>query len=99
MKGARVEAERQRQLRDTVAPDEMDAADWIGLDVVSVDGTRIGAIAGCIESPAHDILEIETADGQNLLLPAIDETVESIDLETRCVVIGNVETFGIRDAN
>ncbi len=97
MKNATVEIERARRTR---APrDEMSAEDWIGLDVVSVDGTRIGVIAGCIVSPAHDILEIETPDGQQVLLPAIEQTVESIDLDTRCVVIGSIEGFGISDAN
>lgn len=99
MKGAGVEAERQRQRRDAVAPVEMEAADWIGLDVVSVDGTRIGAIRGCVESPAHDILEIKTPDGRALLLPAIERTVESIDLDTRIVTVGDIAPYASADAN
>jgi 16S rRNA processing protein RimM len=97
MKNATIEIERARRTRAT--RDEMSAEDWIGLDVVSVDGTRIGVIAGCIESPAHDILEIETPDGREVLLPAIEQIVESIDLDARCVVIGSVEGFGISDAD
>ena len=97
MKNATVEIERARRTRAT--RDEMSAEDWIGLNVVGVDGMRIGIIAGCIESPAHDILEIETPDGREVLLPAIEQTVESIDLDARCVVIGSVEGFGISDAD
>lgn len=97
MKHAAVEIERQR--RDAVAPVEMDAADWIGLDVIGVDGTRIGVISGCIESPAHDIVEIETPDGQQLLLPAIEQTVESIDMETQTVTVGDIAPYVISNAD
>lgn len=97
MKGGAVETEQAR--RRTAATAQMDAADWIGLDVLGAAGDRIGVVTGCIESPAHDILEIETPDGQEVLLPAIAETVESIDLDTRCVTVGDIGPYVIRDAD
>ncbi|NUM56218.1 MAG: hypothetical protein HUU46_21475 [Candidatus Hydrogenedentes bacterium] len=97
MKGATVDTERRRT--ESVAPAELDAADWIGLNVVGADRARIGVITGCIESPAHDILEIETPDGRQVLLPAIEQTVESIDLETRTVTVGDIAPHVISDAH
>ena len=97
MKNATVEIERARRTR--AARDEMSAEEWIGLDVIAADGTRIGVIAGCIESPAHDILEIETPDGREVLLPAIEQTVESIDLETRIVTVGDIAAYVSSDAD
>ena len=99
MKGANVDVERQRQRRDAVAPGEMAAEDWIGLNVIGADGACIGTVRGVIDSPAHDILEIETPDGRELLLPAIIQTVESIDLETRTVTVGDIAPYGIADAD
>lgn len=97
MKGAAVESEKPP--RKPAAPKEMAAEDWIGLDVIGADGSSIGVIRGCIESRAHDILEIETPDGKQLMLPAIEQTVESIDLETRRVTVGDIAPYVISNAD
>lgn len=96
MKGASVDVERAG--RRAAVPGEMDAADWIGLEVVNVSGARIGSIRGCIESRAHDILEIDTPGG-TVLLPAIEQTVESVDLEARRVTVGEIAPYVIGDAD
>ncbi|MBM3288889.1 MAG: hypothetical protein FJY92_01935 [Candidatus Hydrogenedentes bacterium] len=97
MKHAAIEIERAR--RKTSATAEMDAADWIGLDVVGADGARIGVIRGCIESAAHDILEMETPEGSEVLVPAIEQTVESIDLEAGRVVVRDIAPYAVRHAD
>ena len=97
MKGAAVDWERTR--RKPAAPKEMAAEDWIGLDVIGANGARIGVISGCIESRAHDILEIESPDGKQLMLPAIEQTVESLDLETRRVTVGDIAPYVISNAD
>lgn len=97
MKGAQVEAERTR--RERVPRGEMAAQDWIGLDLIGQDGSRIGTIRDCIESPAHDILDVEAPDGTTFMLPAIEQTVESIDLETGRVTVREIAPFVSRDAD
>jgi len=98
MKNATVEVLQPKQAR-TATTDTMAASEWIGLEIFGADNERIGKIAGCIESPAHDILEIDTPDGQRLLLPAIEQTVESIDLETGRVTVGDIAAYVIADAD
>jgi len=97
MKNAVVDAPPLKRARATA--ETMAASEWIGLEVLGVDGARIGRIAGCIESPAHDILEIDAPDGQQLLLPAIEQTVESIDLDAGRVLVRDIRPYVISNAD
>ncbi|GMU91771.1 MAG: hypothetical protein AMXMBFR4_08290 [Candidatus Hydrogenedentota bacterium] len=97
MKGAGVEAPRSK--RRVESHNDVGSAEWIGLDVFGVSGERLGVITGCIESSAHDILEIERDDGGRMLLPAIEQTVESIDLEAGRVVAGDIAPYAVSDAD
>ena len=97
MKGAIVEAPRSK--RRVQSHEDVGPAEWIGLEVFSASGERIGVITGCVESSAHDILEIEREDGGNMLLPAIEQTVESIDLEAGRLVVGDILPYVVTDAD
>ena len=97
MKNAALEVMLPKRKRSV--PDELTAEDWIGLNVVGADGARIGVIRGCIESRAHDILEIKRPDGQEFLLPAVEQTIESIDLETGQVTVGDMRPYVIDHAD
>jgi 16S rRNA processing protein RimM len=97
MKGAIVEAPRSK--RRVRSHEDVGAAEWPGLEVFSVSGERIGVIVGCVESSAHDILEIECEGGGTMLLPAIVQTVESIDLKAGRVVVGDIMPYVVTDAD
>jgi len=97
MKNASIEVETPQRTQPATT-DTMTAEEWIGLEIFGADDF-VGKIVGCIESPAHDILEIETPEGQRLLLPAIEQTVESIDLDTKRVTVGDIASYVIADAD
>jgi len=53
----------------------------IGLDVVEEDGTLLGRLAEIIETGANDVYVVRGLAGE-ILLPAINEVIRDIDLET-----------------
>lgn len=58
----------------------------IGLRVVGSDGTAIGVVEEVLETGANDVYRIRTPDGGELLLPALDDVVLSIDLKKQEMV-------------
>ena len=58
----------------------------IGLEVVTIDGDRLGVIEEVILTGANDVYEVR--DGKKtVLIPAISDVIKSIDLEKRCMVV------------
>lgn len=57
-------------------------ADLEGLQVRDEDGTPIGVLKSVMETGANDVYEIELSDGRQLLLPAIQQCVLEVDVET-----------------
>ena len=71
------------------APDEDDFyhADLIGLAAVSPDGAALGTVTAVYNHGAGDILEIALPEGEPLLVPFTRETVPTIDLAARRLVV------------
>jgi 16S rRNA processing protein RimM len=61
-------------------------AKLIGLEVVTINGDRLGVIEEVILTGANDVYEVR--DGKKtVLLPAISDVIKSVDLENRCMVV------------
>lgn len=58
----------------------------IGLDVLTTEGELLGQIAQILPTGSNDVYVVPTKGGE-LLIPAIDEVVKSVDLEKGCMVI------------
>jgi 16S rRNA processing protein RimM len=52
----------------------------IGIHVVDEQGAHLGEVTGILESAAHDIFIVQTADRGEALIPMTDEFVRKIDL-------------------
>ncbi len=61
--------------------DEYFVADLMGLKVSLDDGSLTGTITDVLQTGANDVYEIKLDDGRELLLPAIADCVESVDIE------------------
>ena len=60
--------------------DRVFIADIIGLPVFDeASGAKLGELADVIESPASDLFCVKTADGKEVLVPAVDEFIGHID--------------------
>ena len=71
-------------------PDEYYAFQLIGLRVTTTDGECVGRIADIMITASNDVYVVKGDSGE-VLIPATDEVVKSIDLDKREVVIKAIE--------
>ncbi len=64
--------------------------DLLGVEVETQEGKRIGKVREIFSTGAHDVYVIETKSGE-ILLPAIEEVIRSIDLEKRVIKVVRLE--------
>lgn len=62
----------------------------IGMDVVDVEGRRLGQVEEILETGANDVYVVRGREGE-LLLPAIDSVIKQVDLTARRMVIAMPE--------
>jgi 16S rRNA processing protein RimM len=72
------------------AEDEYYAFQLIGLDVVTTEGKHVGRITDIMSTAGNDIYIVE-GEGGEILIPAIEDVVKSIDLEAGKMVIEAIE--------
>lgn len=70
-----------------LGPDENFIVDLIGLRVVTEDGRQFGTLTDVIKTGANDVYEVKTAEGKEVLFPAIKECVLSVDLAEGTVTV------------
>ncbi len=59
----------------------------IGLEVVTTEGRTLGKVTEILETGANDVYIVETPEGRELLLPAIRQVVQEIDLENNRAIV------------
>jgi 16S rRNA processing protein RimM len=74
---------------DAVPEDEDEWYDHqlVGLEVVLADGTRVGEVREVLHLPGHDLLAVDRAGGDQLLVPFVAEIVPVVDLQGNRVVV------------
>ena len=75
--------------------DEYFIADLIGLSVVSEEGEELGELTDVLQTGANDVYIISKKGEQDLLVPAIKECIEGINLEKSLMTIHLMK--GLRD--
>ncbi|MBN1282707.1 MAG: 16S rRNA processing protein RimM [Proteobacteria bacterium] len=68
-----------------------------GMEVVTEDGTPLGRVARIFAAGGSDVYEVVSEGGEELLVPAIDSVVLSIDVEKKRIVIRPLD--GMLDDN
>ena len=63
----------------------------IGLNVVSDEGQALGIVADWIETGANGVFIVRDEEGNEILLPDIDEVVLKIDLENQQMTVHLIE--------
>lgn len=88
-----VEGFRQKDLLVTrdqavkLLPDENFIADLIGLTVMTDEGTVLGTLFDVLKTGANDVYCVKTAEGKEVLLPAIRDCILNVDLEKQEVLV------------
>lgn len=59
----------------------------IGLNVVTADGAALGTLDEIIETGANDVYRVRTAEGADILLPALDDVILAIDLAEKRMTV------------
>jgi 16S rRNA processing protein RimM len=70
-----------------LASDEFYYSDLEGMEALRADGSRFGVVHGVANFGAGDLIEVMADDGQRISLPFTRETIPSIDLERRRLVV------------
>lgn len=72
--------------RDLIGEEALQEASviWEGWTVVDDSGV-VGVIVDVIDNPAQKLLEVERTGGATVLIPAVDEIVLDVDVESRLV--------------
>ena len=71
--------------------DEFYISDLIGCQVVDVSGRDRGQVLGCYWNGTQDVLEIRGPDGEETLIPAVEDFLREVDLPGRRIVIDDHE--------
>ena len=70
-----------------LGPDENFIVDLIGLRVITDNGEEFGTLTDVIKTGANDVYEVKTAEGKEVLFPAIKECVLNVDLTEGIVTV------------
>lgn len=65
--------------------------DLIGLAAATSDGEDVGTVSDVIERPAQPILVVARSGRNSVMIPAVDEFIEDIDLDEGRIVIRPIE--------
>jgi len=84
-KGARLLVPREKAVR--LQKDEYFVADLLGMQVMTEDGAPFGRLKDVLRTGANDVYVVETAEGKEVLLPAIRECVRQIDMDNGVVTV------------
>lgn len=76
-----------REEAQPLEEDEYYIGDLIGMDVVLEDDTPFGTLKDVMETGANDVYVVETAQGQEVLLPAIGECILDVDVEAGVMTV------------
>lgn len=66
----------------------------VGLDVTGEDGRTIGKVKDVVSGTAQDLLEIETPDGGEFLVPFVEEFVKAVDPQAGMMTVRLIEGMG-----
>ncbi len=70
---------------------------WPGMTVYTTDGTLLGTIGQIYTSPHNGAFTVECEDGKRLVLPAIDQVVQDLDVEKRTLTLGDYAPYAVEE--
>ncbi len=79
-------------------PDEYFHFQLVGLTVVDDSGRAVGELVDVEALPQHDIFVVRAPDGEETLVPAVRDSVRSIDVARGTMVVARHQVEEVRDA-
>lgn len=65
--------------------------DMIGLEVYTEDGNILGKLEDIYNTGSNDIYVVKNEQGKQILLPAISEVIQKIDMENKKIIVHLIE--------
>jgi 16S rRNA processing protein RimM len=69
----------------------------VGLKVFEDEGAYLGVLEQVLMTGANDVYLVRAEDGGEILIPAIDNMIQSIDLGSEKMIVGKMEWYGEGD--
>jgi 16S rRNA processing protein RimM len=66
----------------------------IGLNVYTQDGEYLGILMEVLETGANDVYLVQNDAGEEILIPAIEQSILEIDLNQEKMVVSRMEWYG-----
>ncbi len=66
----------------------------IGLNVYQEDGTYLGILTEILETGANDVYLVEDDEGNETLIPATEEMIQDINLQSRKMIVRKMIWYG-----
>ena len=81
----------EQTIRENLEEDEFLIDELVGLDVMDVDGNKLGFVVGVSNNGATDLLSVKTKTKNICLIPFVKAIVVDVSLQDKKVVINNLE--------
>lgn len=77
----------EREKEDPLEEGTFYIVDMIGLEVVTEENERLGTLEDIYNTGSNDIYVVKNELGKQILLPAIHEVIQKIDMENKKIVV------------
>jgi len=81
----------EETIREALEEDEFLIDELVGLDVVDIDGNKLGFVVGVSNNGATDLLSVKTKSKNISLVPFVKAIVTGVSLKDKKVTINNIE--------
>lgn len=78
-------------IRENLAEDEFLIDELTGLEVVDLDGNKVGVVVGVSNNGANDLISVKSKTKKISLVPFVKELVPNVDIKNKKVTINNIE--------
>lgn len=78
-------------IREYLEEDEFLIDELVGLNVVDVEGKKLGFVVGVSNNGANDLLSVKTNSKKICLVPFVKAIVEDVKIKEKLVIINNLE--------
>ena len=76
-----------RETEESLEPGRYYIVDMIGLDVFTDDNEYLGKLEDIYNTGSNDIYVVKNELGKQVLLPAIEDVIKSIDMDNKKVIV------------
>lgn len=78
-------------IRENLGDDEFLIDELTGLEVVDLDGNKIGVVVGVANNGVNDLISVKSKTKKISMVPFVKQLVPNVDIKGKKVTINNIE--------